>query len=106
MKPTSCMYDSEKLDKIVDAVHTQNVDLSELKVITKQNSEILHAHAQLLTKLAENSTKNTIDLEYHIKRTNILESYVTKMIYVLVGLAGAASVQFGPSLFKLITSML
>lgn len=106
MKTHSCNYDENKLDKLVEAMNEHNVELAELRIITKQNSEILANHAVLLSKLVDNSSKNTKDLEYHIKRTDILQSYVTKMMFAVVGLSGAASVYFGPNLLKWILAVI
>ena len=62
-----------------------------------------------IDKLSESSARmevhierNTDDLEYHIKRTDIIESKMQKMIYLLLIGAGIGLSLYGPQVFKLI----
>lgn len=76
----------KKLDKIDNKIDT---------VIEVNNEQNLTLKG--LSVLRETDSKN---LEIHIKRTNILESKLNKIVLVLVLGLGAAAYHFGPALLR------
>lgn len=64
--------------------------------------EGIHRLEVLHTRMAGDVEKNTEDLEEHIKRTNILEGKVQKMVYLLAVGAGIGVALYGPDFLKII----
>jgi len=54
------------------------------------------------TRMEVHVERNTDDLSIHIKRTNILEGKLQKIIYLLMIGAGVGIALYGPQFFKLI----
>lgn len=53
-------------------------------------------------KMEGNVERNTQDLAHHIKRTNLIEGKLQKIIYLLWLGAGIGVALYGPQAFKLI----
>lgn len=64
----------------------------------EQNSEIKVS----LARMSKDVEQNTRDLSYHIKRTDLIEGKLQKMIYLLWIGAGIGLALYGPAAFKLI----
>lgn len=60
------------------------------KILEKQNEMLIQ-----LTRLASTVEENTRDIKYHIKRTDILEGRMQKIIYFLLLGAGSSAALFG-----------
>lgn len=72
---------SEKIDKILDIVTEIKIDQAEMRKDVSQNTD---------------------DLAEHIRRTNLLEGKLQKIIYLLMVGAGIGIALYGPEAFKLI----
>ncbi|MCK5605127.1 hypothetical protein KAR91_24770 [Candidatus Pacearchaeota archaeon] len=55
-----------------------------------------------LNRVEINVDRNTRDVEVHIKRTNIIESKLQKMIYLLMIGAGIGIALYGPQFIKIL----
>lgn len=67
--------------------------------------KILHTLTEIKVDVAEikkDVSVNTEDLSEHIRRTNILESKLQKIIYLLFVGAGIGIALYGPEFIKLI----
>ena len=58
------------------------------------------------TRMEVHVERNTDDLKYHIKRTNIIESKLQKIVYLLLIGAGIGVALYGPTAFKLLGILL
>ncbi len=54
------------------------------------------------TKMQSDIARNTIDLEEHIRRTELLEKKLSKVYAASLMIAGFLTAKFGPNIFKIL----
>ena len=83
--------------------------MSDNQMIFKKLDEIQSTQAEMrLTQatMAKDVSQNTEDLSEHIKRTNILEGKLQKIIYLLILGAGIGIALYGPDVIKILGILL
>jgi hypothetical protein len=76
--------------------------LGKLEANSKQHMELLRKHGDILEKLVDISAKNSLNLEHHIKRTDILQARQTKIITLITLTLGMALAYFGPTVLRFV----
>ncbi len=96
----------EVLSDLHKLIYEHNSLLHELKIISKQNSDLLKKHDESLDELVILTSKNTNDLKYHIKRTDILQNRQHITMLLLSAGIGALFIKFGPGILDILKFLL